>query len=380
MLDPLHSFSTIAHIAVTIGLFGLYVNGEKNPPALNRLLLWLLPIFAINALSLLLWSFSQTIAHGIYSMEMVNDEMRLVSRISSAMSYVVAILWTCLILEIAEMQGFPGMKGRHLSKYVLYYIGAPVCVMSILFITGGVIYLFNNLLAMVILTRPLFITREDSDEVRRRADVWCSLLLLYSIIASDIKLQIFDPSVLLDVRLRVAVAFNALLIVAIAALRKEPQERRFLLLSVLGMLLLLTAGYAGLKDVFGWGVLRPLLILILIIGAIPEESRKEMGKWIGMHELILVALISSPLLELMEGMFPFDSLVGATIIAVLVAFVASNNYGRFSEYLSRYDFDKGFLSTADAQTNPSMLMIALFTTIMTLIACITSVYYHLYYL
>jgi hypothetical protein len=73
-------------------------------------------------------------------------------------------------------------------------------------------------------------------------------------------------------------------------------------------------------------------------------------------------------------------LVAATIIAVLVAVVASNNYGRFSEYLSRYDFDKSFFSTADAQTKPSMPMIVLFTFIITLIACTSALINHLYLL
>jgi hypothetical protein len=81
---------------------------------------------------------------------------------------------------------------------------------------------------------------------------------------------------------------------------------------------------------------------------------------------------------MMEHLFPIDPLVAATIIAVFVAIVASNNHGRFSEYLSRYNFDKGFLTTADAQTKPSMPMIALFTFIITLIACIAALINHLY--
>jgi hypothetical protein len=379
MLDPLHSFSTIAHIAVTIGLFGLYINGEKNPPALNRLLLWLLPIFAINTLSLLLWSFSQTIAHGTLSAQDVNEDMRLVAGISSAMSYVVAILWTCLILEIAEMQEFPGIKGRHLSKYVLYYIGAPlIIVMILVFHHGGTLYLFNNLLAMVFLTRPLFMTRDDGDEARRKADVWCSLLLLYSLIASDVELNLLNPNLWIIDRLRSAIALNALLIVAIAAMRKQGLERKILLGSAFAMLILIPAESIDRYHVFGWGILRPLLILVLIIAVIPKASREGMGKWIGLHELILIALISSPLLEMMEHLFPIDPLVAATIIAVFVAIVASNNHGRFSEYLSRYNFDKGFLTTADAQTKPSMPMIALFTFIITLIACIAALINHLY--
>jgi hypothetical protein len=381
MLDPLHSFSTIAHIAVTIGLFGLYVNGKKSPPALNRLLLWLLPIFAINSISLLLWSFSQTIAHGILSAQEVDENMRLVASISAAMSYVVAILWTCLILEIAEMQEFPGIKGRHLSKYVLYYIGGPVIiVMIIVFQHGGALYLVNNLLAMVFLTRPLFMTRDDGDEVRRKADVWCSLLLLYSIIASDVELYLLNPNLWIVDRIRSAIALNTLFIVAIAALRKQGQERMILLVSAFAMLILIPAESVDKYHVFGWGILRPLLILVLIIGAIPKESREGMGKWIGLHELILIALISSPLLEMMEHLFPIDPLVAATIIAVLVAIVASNNNGRFSEYLSRYEFDKGFLSTAEAQANPSKPMIALFTFIITLIACAAALINHLYLL
>ena len=150
--------------------------------------------------------------------------------------------------------------------------------------------------------------------------------------------------------------------------------------SAFAMLILIPAESIDRYHVFGWGILRPLLILLLIISAIPKESREGMGKWIGLHELILIALISSPLLEMMEHLFPIDPLVAATIIAVLVAVVASNNYGRFSEYLSRYDFDKGFLSTADAQTKPSMPMIALFTFIITLIACTSALINHLYLL
>ncbi len=379
MLDPLHSFSTIAHIAVTIGLFGLYVNGEKNPPAFNRLLLWLLPIFAINTLSLLLWSFSQTIAHGTLSAQDVNEDMRLVAGISSAMSYVVAILWTCLILEIAEMQEFPGIKGRHLSKYILYYIGAPlIIVMILVFQHGGTLYLFNNLLAMVFLTRPLFMTRDDGDDARRKADVWCSLLLLYSLIASDVELNLLNPNLWIIDRLRSVIALNALLIVAIAALRKQGLERKILLSSAFAMLILIPTESIDRYHVFGWGILRPILILVLIIAVIPNDSREGMGKWIGLHELILIALISSPLLEMMEHLFPIDPLVAATIIAVLVAIVASNNHGRFSEYLSSYGFDKGFLSRADTQTKPSMPMIVLFTFIITLIACTASLINHLY--
>lgn len=371
MLDTIHSFSTIAHIAVSFGLLGIYLNGKSNPHSLNRFLLWLIPIFILNSISLLLWSFSQAIDYGDYTLEQTDKFMNFVSIVAAGISYLVASLWVCLIIETGRMQKFPYLDKINAQRITLIYLAIPLALFAMLIGSGGLPYLLINILAMIILTRPLFIAR---DSQYAKSDTICTTMLLIAIIASDINNGLWISGTDLINRIRVAIAFHCVLLIILSRVNKSES----LLLWIFGIVaftivMIFVNGIPSTGQVFGWGVLRPILILTLILGAIPKDSKKELGKWIGLHELILIALISSPLLEMIERLLPIDSIVAATIIAVIVALIATNNRGQFQSWISKFELEKSFFNNQnDAHGEPSAKFILIYVPIVTVVLCIAS--------
>ncbi len=284
---------------------------------LHKFIVRLIPIFILNSVSLLIWTITTDGTLGL-----VRDLDSNVELFARTISYAVAGLWFELFLYLGVIFKHPYVSKLQEEHYHKSALACVIISIALAFLTktGSSSYFFVNILASIILIEIVMKIQQESENF---ANLLFCLLLLFGLLASDFRLEMISVDLGLWERLRFSVAFFVFITITVLAIKNSGRDRKIFLGFFISILFMYLLNAISPESVFGWGIARPLILMMILLSSIPSASVEQMQSQKFILKLGLGSLITTPILELIEIVLPFVSIISATLLALVLAILLS---------------------------------------------------------
>ena len=303
---------------------------------LHKFIIRLIPIFLLNSISLLIWTITTDETLGIIRDLDSNTEL-----FARTISYAVAGLWFELFIYLGVIFKHPYVSRLQKEHYLKT---ALTCViisigLALLTKTGSSSYFFVNIIASIILIEIVLKIQQESENF---ANLLFCLLLLFGLLASDFRIEMISADLGLWERLRFSVAFFVFITITLLAIRNSGIDRKIFIGFFVSILFMYLLNSISPESVFGWGIARPLILMMILLSSIPSELDEQMQSQKFILKLGLGSLITTPILEIIEIVLPFVSIISATLLALVLAILLSQTKLKIDP--KKYSIERSILS------------------------------------
>ncbi|MEK9696249.1 MAG: hypothetical protein VW270_10820, partial [Candidatus Poseidoniales archaeon] len=208
-------------------------------------------------------------------------------------SYAVAGLWFELFLYLGVIFKHPYVSKLQEEHYHKSALACVIISIALAFLTktGSSSYFFVNILASIILIEIVMKIQQESENF---ANLLFCLLLLFGLLASDFRLEMISVDLGLWERLRFSVAFFVFITITVLAIKNSGRDRKIFLGFFISILFMYLLNAISPESVFGWGIARPLILMMILLSSIPSASVEQMQSQKFILKLGLVSLITTP--------------------------------------------------------------------------------------
>lgn len=335
-MEPFTFFGLIAHILLLVAMANMVRNPMLKSYNLHSFIFRLIPIFTLNSISLLIWTVTSDGTFGL-----VRDFDSNIEQVARTISYAVGGLWFEFFLFLGVMFEHPyvsKLKHKSYSSVVIPCVIVSI-VVSFLLGTGSFPYFMVNALASILLIEVVLHIQKDS---RNLSNMLFCFLILFGMLASDFRVELASSELGIWERLRFSVGLFVYLTIIFLTIRTSGRDQKLFLGFLIGITFMYLLNSISPESVFGWGIARPLILMMILLATIPIEIEDELQSEKFILKLGLGSLITTPLLEITEVVLPFVSIISATLIALVVAITLSQTRLRFDA--SKYSFKDSILS------------------------------------
>ena len=303
---------------------------------LHKFIIRLIPIFLLNSISLLIWTITTDGTLGL-----IRDLDSNIELFARTISYAVAGLWFELFLYIGVVFKHPYVSKLHEKDYLKTALACVIVSVGLAFLTktGSLSYFFVNILASLILIEIVLKIQQESENF---ANLLFCLLLLFGLLASDFRLELISAELGLWERLRFSVAFFVFITITHMAIKNSDRDRKIFICFFVSIVFMYLLNSISPESVFGWGIARPLILMMILLSSIPSELGEQMQSQKFILKLGLGSLITTPILEIVEVVLPFVSIISATLLALVLAILLSQTKLKIDP--KKYSIERSILS------------------------------------
>ena len=303
---------------------------------LHKFIIRLIPIFLLNSISLLIWTITTDGTLGL-----IRDLDSNIEFLARTISYAVAGLWFELFLYLGVIFKHPFVSKLQEEHYLKTALACVIVSIGLALLTktGSSSYFFVNILASLILIEIVLKIQQESENF---ANLLFCLLLLFGLLASDFRVELFSADLGLWERLRFSVAFFVFITITLLSIKIPGSDRKIFICFFIGILFMYLLNSISPESVFGWGIARPLILMMILLTSIPTALDEQMQSQKFILKLGLGSLITTPILEIIEVVLPFVSIISATLLALVLAILLSQTKLKLDP--KKYTIERSILS------------------------------------